>query len=155
MPYTFEPEQPHAKAFGSNLRISAKDSVRLSSVIRGKKLSVAKRLLQDLVAGRRSLRGKYYTKAAEGMLELLESCAANARSLGLDEGRLFVHAAATHGTRMRRARRKSGFGSRMKSTNLEIMLIERGKRAGEPAGAGRRQEAEKKAEEKKAEGAKA
>lgn len=126
MGYTFKPEQPHAKAFGTNLRISAKDAAKLSSVIRGKKLAVAKRLLQDLVAGKRALRGKYYTKTAAGMLGLLESCEANAKSLGLDEGRLFVHSAATHGTHMRRARRKSGFGARMKSTNLEIMVIERG-----------------------------
>ncbi|MEM7813393.1 MAG: uL22 family ribosomal protein [Candidatus Aenigmatarchaeota archaeon] len=133
MPYTFEPEQPHAKAFGQNLRISAKDAVKLSAVVRGKKLTVAKRLLQDLVAGQRSLKGKYYTKAAVSMLRLLTSCEANARSLGLDEKRLFVHAAATHGTHMRRARRKLAFGSRMKSTNLEVMLIERGKAKSEIA----------------------
>jgi len=126
MPYTFEPGQPHAKAFGNNLRISAKTAQTLCRVLRKKKLSVAKRLLQDLVAGQRSLDGMYYTKAAQGMLDLLESCESNAKSRGLDAGKLFVHASATRGSNLRRARRKSGFGSRMKSTNLEIMLIERG-----------------------------
>ena len=126
MPYTFEPEQPHAKAFGNNLRISAKNAQILCRVVRRKKLSVVKRLLQDLVTEQRSLEGMYYTKAVQSMLLLLESCEANAKAHGLDAGRLFVHASATRGSNLRRARRKSSFGSRMKSTNLEIMLIERG-----------------------------
>lgn len=129
MPYTFEPEQPHAKAFGNNLRVSAKNAAKLSKVIRGKKLSVTKRLLQDLVSGQRSLDGKYYTKAAEEMLGLVESCEANAKALGLDAGKLFVHAAATHGAIMRRGRRKGGFGSRMKSSYIEVILVERGQAA--------------------------
>jgi ribosomal protein L22 len=126
MPYTFESEKPHAKAFGNNLRISAKDSQVLCKAVRRKKLSVVKRLLQDLIAGKRTLDTYYYTKAAEGMLSLLESCEANAKARGLDAAKLFVHASATHGSNLRRARRKSGFGAKMKSTNLEIILIERG-----------------------------
>lgn len=109
------------------MRISAKNAMFLSAVIRRKKLSVVRRLLQDLVDGKRALDGKYYTKAAAGMLGLLESCEANAKALGLDAGTLFVHAAATRGANMRRSRRKSGFGSRLKSTNLEIMLVSRGR----------------------------
>lgn len=101
--------------------------------MRRKKLSVAKRLLQDLVAERRALDGMYYTKAAQALLKLVESCEANAKARGLDAGRLFVHAAATHGSNLRRARRKSGFGSRMKSANIELMLIVRGKPATEKA----------------------
>jgi len=136
MPYTFEPDKPHAKAFGSNLRVSAKDSAKLSAVVRGKKLTVVRHLLEDLVAGKRSLEGKYYTHAAEAMLRLLESCEANAKSGGLDAGKLFVHASATRGTNMRRGRRKSSFGSHMKSTNVEMILIQRGlresSRTGEP-----------------------
>jgi ribosomal protein L22 len=131
MPYTFEPEEAHAKAYGNNMRISAKDAATLSRLMRGKKRSVVKRLLQDLLAQTRSIDGKYYTKTVESVLELFESCEANAKSLGLDADKLFVHASATRGTNMRRGRRKSSFGSRMKITNMEIMLIERGR--GKPA----------------------
>ena len=128
MPYTFEPEYPHAKAFSQNARVSAKDSVKLSSVVRGKKLTVAKRLLEDLTTKRRGLEGKYYSKAAEEMLRLLQSCEANAKAKGLDTGLLFVHTSATRGTNMRRGRRKSSFGSHMKSTNIEMILVERGRK---------------------------
>ena len=58
MSYTISPKEKHSKACGS-LRISTKASVKLCSVIRGKKLSVAKRLMDDLLAEKRSLGGKY------------------------------------------------------------------------------------------------
>ena len=125
MGYTFEPEKPHAKAYGNNLRISPKNARIICTVIKRKKLSVAKRLLQDVIAGTRSLRGKYFTNASKSILELLESCEANAKSLGLDVGQLFVHASATHGTMMRRGRRKSSFGSRLKTANVEVILVQR------------------------------
>ncbi len=126
MPYTYEPDVSHARAFGSNLRVSPKNSQILCRVIRNKKLDVVKRLLNDLISTKRSLDGKYYTKAATSMLELVESCEANAKEKGLDAAKLFVHAAATHGSMMRRGRRKSSFGSRMKATNMEVILYETG-----------------------------
>ncbi|MBI5061708.1 MAG: hypothetical protein HZB67_05345 [Candidatus Aenigmarchaeota archaeon] len=128
--YTIEPKERHAKAFGSNLRISSKSAVKICSVIRGKKLSIAKRLLEDLSSGKRNLDGKYYTKTVSEILRILKSCEKNAEFKNMEKGKIFVHASAHHGTIFRRRRRKSGFGSRMKSTNLEVMLIERGKSTG-------------------------
>lgn len=129
MGYTFVPAQRHAKACNNNLRISSKNAEIVCRAIRKKKLSVARRLLEGLVDGTRDLRGKYYTKAAAEILGLLGSCEKNAENLGLDKGRLFVHASASEGTHMRRGRRKASFGSRMKMTNVEVMLIERGQAA--------------------------
>ena len=125
--YTIKPKQGHAKAFGRNLRISTKDAVRLCRVIRKKPLTRVKRLLNDLNARRRSLDGKYYTKAVKEMADTLSSCEKNAVFLGLDNEKLIVHASANTGTILRRRRRKAAFGSRLKSTNIEIMLIEKGK----------------------------
>ncbi|MBI2579188.1 MAG: hypothetical protein HYW26_05730 [Candidatus Aenigmarchaeota archaeon] len=127
MPYTFLPKQPHAKAHGRNMRISRKSAVVLCAAIRNKPLTRARRLLTDIKSGRRSLKGKYYSKTVDGILELLNSCEKNAGNLGLDSERLFVQAAAHQGTAMRRRRRKSGFGSHLKATHLEIFLVERGK----------------------------
>lgn len=127
MTYTFIPKEKYARAFGNNMRISTKSATILCRVIRKKPLTRAKRLLQDLAAERRSLDGKHYTKTAREMVVLLESCEKNADSLELDKGRLIVHASAHKGTNMRRRRRKAKYGSQMKTTNLEIMLIERGK----------------------------
>jgi ribosomal protein L22 len=122
-----KPKEKYAKAFGRDMRISTKSAVKLCRVIRGKKLSASKRLLSDLVAGRRNLEGKYYSKAVKEIYDLLSSCEKNAEFLGLDNEKLFVHASAHTGTIMKRRRRKSAFGSRLKSTNIEMMLIEKGK----------------------------
>ncbi len=127
MTYTIKPKEKHAKAYGNNLRISTKDAIKICRVIRKKPRDRAKRLLVDLVNKKRSLAGSYYSKAVAEILSLLESCEKNAEFLGLDPEKLMVHASAQTGTITRRRRRKSAFGSRMKSTNVEIILIEKGK----------------------------
>lgn len=127
MPYTFVPKQKFAKAYGTDLRISRKKAVKVCSAIRNKPLVRAKRLLVDLKEQRRTLDGKYYKKTVAEILNLLNSCEKNAEFLGLDNEKLFVNASAHKGTLLRRRRRKSGYGSRMKSSNVEVMLVERGK----------------------------
>ena len=127
MPYTFVPEKKHAKVYSRNSKISTKTAAKLCRVIKNKPLSRAKRLLNDLVERKRALRGKYYTKTANELLMLINSCERNAEFLDLDTQRLFVHASAHTGTTIRRRRRRGSFGSKMKTSNVEIMLIERGR----------------------------
>ena len=127
MPYTFVPEKKHAKVYSRNSKISTKTAAKLCRVIKNKPLSRAKRLLNDLVERKRALRGKYYTKTANELLMLINSCERNAEFLDLDTQRLFVHASAHTGTTIRRRRRRGSFGSKMKTSNVEVMLIERGK----------------------------
>ena len=127
MSYTFIPKEKHAKAYGSNVRVSRKSATIICDVIKKKPLIRGKRLLIDLQAKRRSLRGKYYSKTVDEILQLLESCEKNADNLNLDKGKLFIHASAHKGTIMKRRRRRSKFGSQLKTANIEIMLIERGK----------------------------
>ena len=124
---TFVPGHNYARAFGTSMRISQKSASIVCKAIKNKPLTRAKRLLEDLKAERRSLRGKYYSKAVKNMLMLLNSCEKNAEFKGLDADRLFVHASAHKGANVRRRRRKGAFGSTMKNTNMEILLIERGK----------------------------
>ena len=127
MTYTFVPEKKHAKVYSRNSKISTKTAAKLCRVIKNKPLSRAKRLLNDLVERKRALRGKYYTKTANELLMLINSCERNAEFLDLDIQRLFVHASAHTGTTIRRRRRRGSFGSKMKTSNVEVMLIERGK----------------------------
>lgn len=127
MGYTFQPEVRHAKACSENMRISHKTAAKLCAVIRGKKLNVARNLLKGLADETRDLEGKHHTKTADALLNLLQSCEKNAKSIGLDENILFVHASAHRGSTFQRRRRKSGFGSRLKTAHVEIMLLERGK----------------------------
>jgi ribosomal protein L22 len=152
MTYTIIPAEKHAKAYGRNLRISTKDAIILCRVIRKKPLERARRLLNDLDSKKRSLKGSYYSKAVAEILGLLESCEKNAEFLGLDPEKLLVHASAHTGPVIRRRRRKSAFGSRMKSTNMEIILIEKGKKKKETLEQLKKMERElKKKEEKKEE----
>ncbi len=122
--YTFVPKEKYAKANGVNLSISTKSSVLICRKIRGKKVDVAEKFLSDLLEKKRSIDGKYYTTAVKEILKLLRSCKANAENLDLDTDNLIVHASAHKGPTIKRRRRKSGFGNRMKITNIEIMLIE-------------------------------
>ena len=148
--YTIKPKERYAKAFGRDLGISTKTAVKICRVIRKKPLSRTKRLLNDLIARRRSLRGKYYTKTVKEVADLLSSCEKNAAFLGLDNEKLFVHASAHTGTIMRRRRRKAAFGSRLKRTNLEIVLIEKGKEIEKKEIKKKPEKKEKPAAEKKA-----
>lgn len=126
MPYTFVPKEKYAKTYGT-LRISTRSAVKLCRAISKKPLTRAKRLLSDLAEEKRTLGRKHYTKTAKELLELLNSCEKNAEFMDLDAGKLFVHASAHTGAIMRRRRRKAAFGTRLKSTNVEMLLIERGK----------------------------
>ena len=96
--YAFNPrEEKSVRAYGRSLRVSGKSSQVLCSRINGQTLLRGRRLLNDLVAGRRSLNGKYYTNAANEILELLGSAQANAEAKGLDPEKLSIHASAHQG----------------------------------------------------------
>ena len=127
MGQTFVPKENYAKAFGTDVRISTKASYVVCDAIRNKPLNRAKRLLEGLAAETRSLEGKYYTKTAKAILNLVNSCEKNAEFKGLDADRLFVHASARRAANIQRRRRKGSFGTKMKNTHLEVLLIERGK----------------------------
>lgn len=142
MSYTINPKEKHAKA-RSTLFISPKDALIVCRAIRKKKLTTAKRLLEDLDAKKRSLGGKYYSHAVSAILKMLKSCEKNAENLGLEMGRLFVYASASYGPNMRRRRRRSDFGHLLKVTNLEIVLAEQGKETVSRAPAKKEQAKEK------------
>lgn len=122
--YTFVCKERHAKAFGRNLPISTKNAKIICRIIRGKKLSVVIRFLNAVLNKKTSINGKYYTKTVQHIKEIIESCIKNAEHIGLDTSNTRLHISCHKGTTMRRNRRKYDFGSRMKSTHVEVMLIE-------------------------------
>src|SRR3989338_1302901 len=127
MNYTFIPKHPSAGAKGTGTNISFKNAQIICRAIRRKKLSQAKRLLGDIIEKKRSLSGKYYTKTAKEIMKLIESCEKNAEFKGLKNEMLFVYASAHRGRVFRRNRRRSKFGSRLKMTKMEVLLVEKGK----------------------------
>ncbi len=108
-------------------RISLKHALVLCKQLKGKRTAKARRLLEDLIAGTRSINGKYYTNASKKLLELLKTAEANAAQKGLDAEKLFVAAArANKGRTFIRPRSRAKLrGRRAKATNVEIVLEER------------------------------
>jgi large subunit ribosomal protein L22 len=111
----------------TDARVSLKHSVLLCKEIKGKKLEKAKRLLNDLIAKKRSLGGKYYTKTAQTMLGLLGSAEANAKFRGLAIEKLFIkQAKADKGYRFITPKSRFRFRRRRaKVARIEVVLEER------------------------------
>lgn len=114
-----------ARAQGRALRISVKNSVILCRAINGKNLAKGKSLLRDLIDQKRSLDGKYYTKTAQGILELLNSAESNAIFKGLDIVRMVISASAHKGFTFIRPRRLKMRRTRRKMTNIQIVLVQK------------------------------
>jgi ribosomal protein L22 len=108
-------------------RISLKHSLAICNAIRRKKLSSAKRLIEDLIDKKKSLDGKYYTKASKKFLEMLNSVEANAKQKNLNLEKLYIKKiTANKGYRLIRPRSRFKFrGKQAKVTNLEIVVEER------------------------------
>jgi large subunit ribosomal protein L22 len=111
-----------ARACGRGLSISASSTAVLCRSVTGMRLEKAKALLQDLLDQRRSLSGKYYTKAAGEVLNIVKSAESNAESKGLDTDKLHVHVSAHQGFTFYRPRGWKRRREKRKSTNLQVVL---------------------------------
>lgn len=168
-----------ARVLGKDLGISTKVSIEICNYLRGRKVSVAKKLMKEAMelktpipfkrftdgVGHRKGRltsGRYAVNAATGFLKMLESVESNAQDKGLDaEALVIVHINAHKGAQQwhygRMRRRK------MKRTNLEIVVEESAVKetpkkkvaAKKPAKAAPKKEAAPKAAPKKEEAPKA
>ncbi|MBI2676304.1 MAG: hypothetical protein HYX24_07630 [Candidatus Aenigmarchaeota archaeon] len=118
-------EKKSAKAYGRNLDLSRRKAAIVCQAIRGRQLEKAKRLLEDMVEGKRNLEGKFYTKTAKTMLNLLKSAEANADAKGLDAERLVVHATAHQGVEYRSGRRFKMHGDTRKFAHVQVVLEEK------------------------------
>lgn len=137
-----------ARALHKYLRISPKWAVEICSLLRGRKLASAKKLLSEVIAKNRAVplhrykkgvahrhglqkayAGRYPVKAAKQILKALEGAEANAKYKGLDREKLFVkHIAAQRGYVIKGALprafgRASPFNEA--TTHVEIILEER------------------------------
>jgi len=116
-----DPEKT-AKASGREIRVSPKSATEICKTIKGMKLDKARNLLNQVIqkkkpipfhkhkkkaAHRHGLQkayaGKYPVKAAQKILEVLESAEANAEYKGLDIEKLRItHASAYPGMKIKR-----------------------------------------------------
>jgi len=116
-----------AKASRPLARVSLKDSVVLFKHIKNKPTGKAKILLNELISEKKNINGRYFTKASNEMLDLIEDCEANAEAKGLDTEKLFVRHGQTNKTFgfMLPKSRWSHRGKRAKICELKIELEER------------------------------
>jgi ribosomal protein L22 len=115
-----------AKAKFEGARISFKNSLIICKAIRGLSLAKGKKFLEDLIAKKRSLDGKYYCNAAEKILEILENAEANAKQQNLNLEKLFIFPKVDKGFRLITPKSRAKFrGRKAKVTNIEIILKER------------------------------
>ena len=134
-----------ARAFGHELHISAKHSQNIMKVIRGKTVSQAKQLLEDVIALRKAIPftthnddvshrrgmgpGAYPQKASQHILTVLKNAENNAEYKGLDaESMIITHASAYRGRKIRgfmpRAFGRSSPKNKQ-TTNVEIIVEEK------------------------------
>ena len=83
---------------------------------------MAKDFLNNLIEEEADLDGKYYTKTAKEILKTLQTVESNAKQKNLNLENLFVFASASKGPTQHRARRKRKHGSRLKISNIQIVL---------------------------------
>ncbi len=122
--YAYQPadETRAAKAMGYEMPISFKHAVEICRELRGKKISEAKKFLEDVIAMRRPVpfrkykkkvahkrglkkwyAGRYPQKAAKYILKVLRNLEANAEYKGLELDKLvIVHAQAQKGRIIKR-----------------------------------------------------
>jgi ribosomal protein L22 len=106
--------------------ISELNAAKVCKSINRKKFVDAKKILENLLNEKISLRGKYFTKTANEILKLLNQLESNARNKKLDSDSLFLFISAHKGPTMRRARRRWGkFGSRLKMCHVQAVLSDK------------------------------
>jgi ribosomal protein L22 len=107
-------------------KVSPKKAVVVARKINGKKFLEAKKFLEDLLAEKVSINGKYYTNPTKEILRLFKSVEANAKFRGFDLNELWIKTInVNRGPTIYRRRRKSAFGARMKISNIKIVLERR------------------------------
>lgn len=109
-----------------NSRISLKHAKEICKFLKNKKLSRAKKFLEDVLSQKVSYGGKYYTKATKEFISLLKSVEANAKKKGLNVDKLFIKTIkADKGETIYLPKRAKFLPRRAKSTHLTVVVEER------------------------------
>jgi len=110
----------------STLRISHRNATKVCKVLNRKKFVDAKKILNDILNQKITLKGKYYTKTTEEILKLLSQLEFNAIKKGLDSNNMFLFISAHRGPTLHRARRRwRKFGTRLKSCHVQAVLSDK------------------------------
>ncbi len=127
--YSRKVEGNIAKACSHNIRISVKNAKPVCKSVRGLELKRAKKFLEEVLKEKKNINGRFYSKTTREILNIISSAEKNAEFKNLDINNMYIfHISALEGTHMHRRRRKTRFGTKMKSAHLEVILKEKGSR---------------------------
>ena len=143
--YSFKEYDPEMMAcsIGLSASVSTKHCVVISSTLRGKNISQARKILNEAIDLKKAIPyrrynhnmghkkgigpGRYPVKACTEILKVIDSCEANAQNKGLNTTQLkIVHISANMASRpwhYGRARRR-----KTKRTHIQVVLEEKGKK---------------------------
>jgi len=107
----------------TELRASRKMAVEVCKKLNRRPFGEAKSFLEKLVKKEVDIDGVYYTKAAEGILKFLAALEHNAKNRDKDPEKMILNISAHRGPTMLRGRRKRRFGTKLKITHLQAVLV--------------------------------
>ncbi|MBM3303946.1 MAG: 50S ribosomal protein L22 [Candidatus Aenigmarchaeota archaeon] len=126
MPYAMKVnDKKSAKVLGRGLPISTKDSVAICRRLSGMNLRKGKEFLLGMLSEKRSIDGRFHTKAALEIMGLLNSAESNAEFKGLNPDNMIISASAHEGYTFYRPRRFKMHGRRKKVTHVQVVLQEK------------------------------
>lgn len=119
--YPIASTEREARAAGTYLPISTKNSFLVCRRINGLSVEQAKRYLNALLEERTNINGRFYPTAVGYILDVLESAEKNAETKGLGKLRIRTITAEYGPSRIRRKRKG---GRKMKLTHVKVVLEE-------------------------------
>jgi ribosomal protein L22 len=125
MKYAIKKSKETTCALGT-FSISQLNAVKVCKAINRKKFGDAKKILENILNGKISLKGKYFTKTTEEILKLLDQLEKNAKNKNIDANNLFLFISAHKGPTLHRARRRwRKFGSKLKICHIQAVLSDK------------------------------
>ncbi len=122
MKYTI-PIDKNSACASATLSISTLNATKVCRVLNRKNFENAKKMIEDLIKRKISIKGKYYTKTAKEILKVLEQVENNAKVKGLEPQKMILYISAHKGPTLHRARRRwRKFGTRLKVTHIQAVL---------------------------------
>jgi ribosomal protein L22 len=109
----------------SSLSISTANAAIVCKAINRKKFSDAKKLLENLINEKDSIKHRYYTKTSKELLKLLNQLESNAKVLNVDAAPLNLFISSHRGPTMYRSKRDRRHGVQMKMTHVQAVLSDK------------------------------
>jgi len=107
----------------TDLRASEKASRAVCKKLNRRTFAKAMLFAERLVSKEADIDGKYFDKAAEGILRLLKGLEANAKNRNLEPAAMNLNISVHNGPKLLRGRRNRNYGMRIKIAKIQAILM--------------------------------